>query len=55
MADSSKFGREAFFKVLDMKDFTAGITDDPLNPLRASQLPISLIQSERANPFRPAV
>ena len=44
VADSSKFGREALFKVLDVSDFTAGITDDLLNPLRASQFPIPLIQ-----------
>jgi DeoR/GlpR family transcriptional regulator of sugar metabolism len=44
VADSSKFGREALFKVLDVKDFTAGITDDLLDPLRASQFPIPIIQ-----------
>ncbi|MDH6238134.1 DeoR/GlpR family DNA-binding transcription regulator [Cryobacterium sp. CG_9.6] len=44
VADSSKFGREALFKVLEVKDFTAGITDDLLDPLRASQFPIPLIQ-----------
>lgn len=44
VADSSKFGREALFKVLDVHDFTAGITDDLLDPLRASQFPIPLIQ-----------
>lgn len=52
MADSSKFGCEAFFKVLDVKDFTAGITDDPLNPLRASQLPISLTQVGTRKPLQ---
>ncbi|TFD10637.1 DeoR/GlpR transcriptional regulator [Cryobacterium sp. TMT1-21] len=44
VADSSKFGREALFKVLDVDDFTAGITDDLLDPLRASQFPIPIIQ-----------
>lgn len=44
VADSSKFGREALFKVLDVTDFTAGITDDLLDPLRASHFPIPLIQ-----------
>ena len=28
VADSSKFGREALFKVFGMDDFTAGITDE---------------------------
>ncbi|SFN82126.1 DeoR/GlpR family DNA-binding transcription regulator [Mycetocola miduiensis] len=44
VADSSKFGREALFRVLEMDDFTAGITDDLLDPLRASQFPIPIIQ-----------
>lgn len=44
VADSSKFGPEALFKVLDINDFTAGITDDLLDPLRASQFPIPIIQ-----------
>ncbi|QYF72719.1 DeoR/GlpR family DNA-binding transcription regulator [Cryobacterium sp. PAMC25264] len=44
VADSSKFGREALFKVLDIADFTAGITDDLLDPLRASHFPVPLIQ-----------
>lgn len=44
VADSSKFGREALFKVLDVDSFTAGITDDLLDPLRASQFPIPIIQ-----------
>jgi DeoR/GlpR family transcriptional regulator of sugar metabolism len=45
VADSSKFGREALFKVLEVNDFTAGITDDLLDPLRASQFPIPIIQA----------
>jgi DeoR/GlpR family transcriptional regulator of sugar metabolism len=42
VADSSKFGREALFKVFEVKDFTAGITDDLLDPLRASHFPIPI-------------
>ena len=45
VADSSKFGREALFKVFGMEDFTAGITDDLLDPLRASHFPIPIIQA----------
>lgn len=45
VADSSKFGREALFKVFDLDDFTAGITDDLLDPLRASRFPIPIIQA----------
>ncbi|MBG6215423.1 DeoR/GlpR family transcriptional regulator of sugar metabolism [Cryobacterium sp. CAN_C3] len=47
VADSSKFGREALFKVLEVNDFTAGITDNLLDPLRASQFPIPIIQVGR--------
>lgn len=43
VADSSKFGREALFKVFDMESFTAGITDDRLDPLRASHFPVPII------------
>ncbi|MDO8337207.1 MAG: DeoR/GlpR family DNA-binding transcription regulator [Microcella sp.] len=45
VADSSKFGREALFKVFGMESFTAGITDDLLDPLRASHFPIPIIQA----------
>lgn len=45
VADSSKFGREALFKVFEMESFTAGITDDRLDPLRASHFPIPIIQA----------
>lgn len=45
VADSSKFGREALFRVFGMEDFTAGITDDMLDPLRASHFPVPLIQA----------
>lgn len=48
VADSSKFGREALFKMLDIEDFTAGITDDLLDPLRASQFAIPIIQASVA-------
>lgn len=43
VADSSKFGREALFRVLDMDTFTAGITDDLLDPIRASRFPVPII------------
>jgi DeoR/GlpR family transcriptional regulator of sugar metabolism len=45
VADSSKFGREALFKVFGTEDFTAGITDSLLDPLRASHFPVPLIQA----------
>ncbi len=45
VADSSKFGREALFKLLDIEDFTAGITDGLLDPLRASDFAIPIIQA----------
>jgi DeoR/GlpR family transcriptional regulator of sugar metabolism len=44
VADSSKFGREALFKVFEVADFTAGITDDLLDPIKASHFPIPIIQ-----------
>ena len=44
VADSSKFHRKALFKVFELDQFTAGITDDYLNPLRASQLPLPMIR-----------
>ena len=44
VADSSKFGREALFKVFGFEDFTAGITDAMLDPIRAAQLPIPVIR-----------
>lgn len=47
VADSSKFGHDALFKVIDVDDFTAGITDDLLDPIRASQFPIPIIQVGR--------
>lgn len=43
VADSSKFGREALFKVFDLEQFTAGITDDLLDPMRASRFPVPVI------------
>lgn len=44
VADSSKFGREALFKIFEVADFTAGITDDLLDPIKASHFPIPIIQ-----------
>src|ERR1700755_2309254 len=44
VADSSKFGREALFQVFGFEDFTAGITDSMLDPIRAAQLPIPVIR-----------
>lgn len=49
VADSSKFGREALFRVLEMDGFTAGITDDLLDPIRASKFPVPIIS---VNPGR---
>ncbi|MHA7286493.1 DeoR/GlpR family DNA-binding transcription regulator [Arthrobacter sp. MDT3-44] len=43
VADSSKFGREALFKVFGLDQFTAGITDDLLDPIRASHFPVPII------------
>lgn len=43
VADSSKFGREALFKVFSLDQFTAGLTDDLLDPIRASRFPIPII------------
>lgn len=45
VADSSKFGREALFKVFDIDEFTAGITDELLDPLRASRFAVPIIQA----------
>nr|WP_235887123.1 DeoR/GlpR family DNA-binding transcription regulator [Mycolicibacterium arabiense] len=45
VADSSKFGREALFKVFGFEDFTAGITDAMLDPIRAAQLPLPVIRA----------
>lgn len=43
VADSSKFGREALFKVFGFEKFTAGITDSTLDSIRASHFPIPII------------
>ena len=45
VADSSKFGREALFKVFELDDFTAGITDAHLDPIRAARFPVPLIRA----------
>lgn len=49
VADSSKFGREALFKVFGFEDFTAGITDDAIDPIRAARWPIPLIRASMPN------
>lgn len=46
VADSSKFGREALFKVFEFDAFTAGITDDLMEPMRAAQFPVPLIRAK---------
>lgn len=43
VADSSKFGREALFQVVEIDSFTAGISDDLLDPVRSSSFPVPLI------------
>ncbi|MHA7263463.1 DeoR/GlpR family DNA-binding transcription regulator [Arthrobacter sp. TMN-37] len=43
VTDSSKFGREALFEVFDLDQFTAGITDNLLDPIRASHFPVPVI------------
>lgn len=45
VADSSKFHRKALFRVFGMDRFTSVITDNFLNPLRASQLPLPVIRA----------
>lgn len=49
VADSSKFGREALFKVFGFEDFTAGITDDAIDPIRAARWPVPLIRASTQN------
>lgn len=44
VADSTKFGREALFKVFGFESFTAGITDSTLDPIRAARFPVPLIR-----------
>ena len=44
VADSTKFGREALFKVFGFEGFTAGITDFTLDPIRAARFPVPLIR-----------
>lgn len=45
VADSSKFGRDALFKVFDLDAFTAGITDERISPARAEQFPVPLVRA----------
>ncbi|MEU6730146.1 DeoR/GlpR family DNA-binding transcription regulator [Nonomuraea wenchangensis] len=44
VADSTKFGREALFKVFGFERFTAGVTDAMLDPIRAAHWEIPLIR-----------
>jgi DeoR/GlpR family transcriptional regulator of sugar metabolism len=46
VADSSKFQRKALFKVFTLDQFTTGITDDSLDPIDASKIPLSIIRVE---------
>lgn len=48
VADSSKFGRESLFKVFGFEDFTAGITDCALDPIRAARFPVPIIRAPLA-------
>jgi DeoR/GlpR family transcriptional regulator of sugar metabolism len=45
VADSSKFGREALFKIFGFGSVTAGITDEYMSPMRAAQFPVPLIRA----------
>ncbi len=45
VADSTKFGREALYKVLGLENFTAGVTDILMDPLKAASYPIPLIRA----------
>lgn len=44
VADSSKFRRDALFKVFGFEGFTAGLTDTTLDPIRAASFPIPIIR-----------
>lgn len=44
VADSSKFERQAVFKVLALEDMTAGITDELFDPIHAASYPIPIIR-----------
>lgn len=48
VADSTKFGREAMYKILGIEDFNAGITDSLLSPITAANYPIPLIRARVA-------
>ncbi|RYV52116.1 DeoR/GlpR family DNA-binding transcription regulator [Pengzhenrongella frigida] len=50
VADSSKFGREALFKVFGFEDFTAGISDATLDPIRAASFPVPVIRAAVRSP-----
>ncbi|TRW45877.1 DeoR/GlpR family DNA-binding transcription regulator [Georgenia yuyongxinii] len=49
VADSTKFGRDALFKVFGFESFTAGITDSTLDPIRAARFPVPLIRAVTAS------
>ncbi|MFC3688615.1 DeoR/GlpR family DNA-binding transcription regulator [Aquipuribacter hungaricus] len=53
VADSSKFGREALFRVFGFEDFTAGITDATLDPIRAARFPVPIIRAPLPAPVGP--
>lgn len=44
VADSSKFHRKALFKVFGLESFLTGISDDYLDPIVASELPLPIIR-----------
>lgn len=44
VADSSKFRRDALFKVVGFEGFTAGLTDTTLDPIFAASFPIPIIR-----------
>ncbi|MEU6572688.1 DeoR/GlpR family DNA-binding transcription regulator [Streptomyces sp. NPDC046805] len=54
VADSTKFGREALFKVFGFEDFTAGLTDTTLDPIRAAHCPVPLIRVSPSPTAQPA-
>ena len=45
VADSSKFGREALFRVFGFDAFTAGISDATLDPITAARFPVPIIRA----------
>ncbi len=45
VADSSKFGREALFRVFGFDAFTAGVSDATLDPITAARFPVPIIRA----------